>query len=813
MSPWERLLRQYLASSALTPVVLNRDALRKYQRVSVKLIKDTLESGKPSGLILALEPGAGKTVSFLTAARDLLDEGLIKKVLIIAPLLVANTVWHAEIEEWAHLKGTTYSICTGTEKQRIAALEKNAEVYIINKENLPWLWDYLGRGDNWDFDFVGIDEASMLKNGKKRTKLKKLTRFGVLAAARKHIKGLVELTGTPSPNGLVNLWGLAYIADQGARLGRTKSSFMERWFDFNKYTYEVKAKPYAEEQILSALGDIMFSLDPRDYAELPPMVPNEIRVKLPPKVMDEYRRFKRTLVSEQYDVEAVNAAVLTNKLLQFCIAKDTDVLTGRGWIPIQLVEKTDVVWDGEEWVKQRGSIHKGNKNVVSCYGVQMTVDHKVLTVEGWREAQDVIYGDASIRLDRAEVRLPNCHVETREHFRQNKMRNVDVPVSVWDAGSASESVPSNSSSSDSDAELWLQARGDSESRKRLSRNDWRAPVGDLARPQAQMPQSERQGLSQLRSPWHRHAGLLVQILRSLLGRRSSGIFRRSHFGSQEQRQRLFEVELPMGYEQGPTSQYESERDYRHPLGQNDLGGSCGTRGSVLHMHVSATSQGVFGEGSVLESGGQRTLDQKNGRGALAVYDLIDCGPRHRFVVRGTDGPVIVHNCNGSLFQEDGNDIWVHDCKLDALENLHNEVGGTPMLVAYSYKFDKRRIKEKFKHAVILNEVPDVMQTVRDWNAGKIDMLLAHPASAAHGLNIQKGSNISCWYGLNSDLELFQQFNKRLHRPGQIADIVWSHRIIAVGTHDEDILPILDDKKSVQDRVFEATKLTLNDFDA
>ena len=86
-------------------------------------------------------------------------------------------------------------------------------------------------------------------------------------------------------------------------------------------------------------------------------------------------------------------------------------------------------------------------------------------------------------------------------------------------------------------------------------------------------------------------------------------------------------------------------------------------------------------------------------------------------------------------------------------------------------------------------------------------------SAAHGLNIQKGSNISCWYGLNSDLELFQQFNKRLHRPGQIADIVWSHRIIAVGTHDEDILPILDDKKAVQDRVFEATRLTLNDFDA
>ena len=169
MSPWEQILRRAISSTALTPVRLNRDALRLYQRVSVNLMKDTLQPGKPSGLILALEPGAGKTVSFLTAARDLLDEGLISKVLITGPLLVSETVWHEEIETWDHLKHTTYSICTGTEKQRIAALEKDVEVYIINKENLPWLWDYLGRGDRWDFDFVGIDEASMLKNGKRRT--------------------------------------------------------------------------------------------------------------------------------------------------------------------------------------------------------------------------------------------------------------------------------------------------------------------------------------------------------------------------------------------------------------------------------------------------------------------------------------------------------------------------------------------------------------------------------------------------------------------------------------------------------------------
>lgn len=488
MSPWERLITSILAIKPQMggKFVPDRHMLRKYQRVCVQKIKDTLDPNKPSGLILALEPGAGKTVSFLTAVRDMLDAKLITKVLIIAPLLVARTVWGAEIEEWKHLQNTTYSICTGNEKQRIAALEKDAEVYIINKDVLPWLWSHTERGKKWDFDFVGIDEASMLKNGKKRTEKRQLTRFGVLAAARKHMKGVVELTGTPSPNGLENLWGLAYIADLGERLGQTKSDFMTRWFDVNQYTYEKKAKPHAENEILSALKDIMFSLDPDDYAQLPPMVPNEIRVVLPPKVMEEYKRFRRTLVSEEYDVEAVNAAVLTNKLLQFA--------------------------------------------------------------------------------------------------------------------------------------------------------------------------------------------------------------------------------------------------------------------------------------------------------------------------------------NGSLYQEDGNDIFVHDCKLEALVNLHAELAGTPMLVAYSYEFDKRRIKTKFPNAVILNECDDVMQVVADWNAGKIDMLLAHPQSAAHGLNIQKGSNVSVWYGLNHDLELFQQFNKRLHRPGQIADIVWSHRIIAVGTHDERILPLLDDKKCVQDRVFQATRMELADFD-
>lgn len=194
---------------------------------------------------------------------------------------------------------------------------------------------------------------------------------------------------------------------------------------------------------------------------------------------------------------------------------------------------------------------------------------------------------------------------------------------------------------------------------------------------------------------------------------------------------------------------------------------------------------------------------------VEVYDLLNCGPRNRYVVRGTDGPLIVHNCSGHLYNEDKEAIWLHDCKLDALENLVSEIGDVPLLVAYGFKSDKERIKKKFPKAIVLNEQKDVMQTVKDWNDGKIDMLLTHPASAAWGLNLQKGSNHFVWYSLTVDLELFQQFRKRLWRSGQQAERVWSHTIVAEGTIDETLIPVLSDKDAVQTRVLQATMLDIS----
>lgn len=285
-----------------------RSALREQQQIIYEHIV-----GSPAKLIVSTM-GSGKSGATLTALRDLLDTFQIRRVLVVAPLRVARDTWPDEIETWEHTRSLTYSVCVGTEAQRRAALRQDVEIVVINRENLPWLWVELGNGERWDFDCVIVDESSMFKAGKKRTKTRALTRFGVLCQARKKIDRIYLLTGTPAPNGVFDLWGQVYLLDQGQRLGSTQKSFADRWFDVNRYTFKVTPKSYAESEIMKKIGDVMVSLPTLEIVPPPVFVP--VRVKLPTAVKKEYDRFEATLVSEAYDVEAVSRGVLTNKLLQ-----------------------------------------------------------------------------------------------------------------------------------------------------------------------------------------------------------------------------------------------------------------------------------------------------------------------------------------------------------------------------------------------------------------------------------------------------------------------------------------------------------------
>lgn len=541
-----------------------RDDLRIYQRFLIGKIKECFLADprqRLPGIIAALEPGAGKTASVLTALRDLLDALIIRKALIVAPLLVAQTVWPAEVDEWEHLKALTWTLLrveeddeeiealgsaayaealaryqgeldddrdvnlllgmgraaarkaargdqtpgARAEKVRQRVVEKakaaklarlaetDTEIHIVNKEGLRWLWDHFGRGARWPYDVLVIDDVREGRSGKKRVKRdtkdegKKakapLSRFGLMAAARKHVMATIQLTGTPTPNGLHNMWGLAYLIDLGKRLLPSQSAFNKRWFSLNSYWQPDEPKEGAFDEIMGRVKDIMFSLDPRDLPQLPPYLPVPIRVRLPVDVLKAYKKFCRDMVSEEYDVEAVNAGVMHGKKLQFA--------------------------------------------------------------------------------------------------------------------------------------------------------------------------------------------------------------------------------------------------------------------------------------------------------------------------------------NGSMYQEDGNDIWVHDVKIEALKLLVERLNGTPLLVAYTYKFDVDRILQAFPQAVHLTP-KNAVETVKRWNRDEIPVLLCHRASAGHGLNMQKGTGHMCEYGLTSDAELYLQFLKRILRSGRRFTL-FNHVIIAEGTIDEEIFPdYLNPKIETQDRVMKAVQVSFQD---
>lgn len=472
------------------PETLTRDMMRPYQNwMSDKIIE-------LPACLLGAEMGLGKTGAVLRAIVDLMAAGTIRKALIIAPLRVAEETWPAEIAKWDFSRHLTYRVVTGTEEERIAALRYGpVDITIVNRENFLWLRKRLGV-KRWVFDMLVYDESSRLKSGRTRTEPKpradgtmppkRMTELGVISSIRHRTKKVVELSGTPSPNGLIDLWGPIFALDQGKRLGTSITSYRNRWFRENTFTRRWEPFEHSEREIMHRIRDVFFSLREEDYLKLPPMMAVDHYCEMTPPQMKRYRDFEKEMAIEVKNaagdkemIEAVNNGVLTNKLLQFS--------------------------------------------------------------------------------------------------------------------------------------------------------------------------------------------------------------------------------------------------------------------------------------------------------------------------------------NGSLYTSEREAVKIHEHKLDVLDSIMEEALGQPVLVAYSFQFDKAAIKKRFPYVRVFGESATDM---RDWNAGKIRMMLTHPASAGHGLNFQHGSSIAVWYGLTWSLELYRQFIKRLHRSGQKAEKVFLHRIMTRGTADEDILPVLRTRGATQDRISDAVRVRL-----
>ena len=458
---------------------------------------------KKRAVLVGAFMGSGKTAIVLHAFRKLYDAGVVRTMLVVAPLKVAEETWPHEIGKWEFSRSFTFSLVLGPEIDRIEALKRRAQVYILNRENIQWFRDRVDSTSR-RFDVLCYDEASRLKSGKKFTAGKKtehggrtgrkLTEFGSLAKLRTRFRYVWELSGTPSPNGLTDLWGPMYILDGGERLGATREAFLSRWFERNEYSYSDTPRSYSEKQIMDRLQDVFFYLKDTDYIHLPELQVVDRYVNLDKKTMKKYKEFERESCLDDPDVEAVNNAVLCNKLLQFA----------------------------------NGSVYTP---------------------------------------------------EDQDEFLM------------------------------------------------------------------------------------------------------SGV-------------------LP---------------DYR--------------------------------------------------RKSVAKH--------------------------------------IHDRKLHELESIFSESGGRPTLIAYSYRFDVDAIVKRFPWVRVFGQSKSDME---DWNAGQIRAMVLHPASAGHGLNFQEGGNIAVWYGLNWSLELYQQFNRRLHRRGQKESFVRLYRILARGTNDERVADVLEMKDATQDSLTERVRV-------
>lgn len=454
-------------------------SLHDYQEVTKDFIIRT-----PYAAVI-LDMGMGKTAATLSAINELMfDRYEVSKVLVIAPLRVANTVWSDEIEQWEELRHLRYAKIVGTPKQRRAALEQDADIYIVNREILPWLVQQCSPYFKWDM--VVIDELSSFKSWQSK-------RFKAFMAMRPYMKRVVGLTGTPSSNGLMDLFAEFKVIDSGERLGRFIGEYRSRYFDEGRrngnIVYEYIPMDYAECQIYDKIDDITISMKAMDYLDMPELISTKKVVHLTDKETDNYKRFKKDYVLsdlEDGEVTAANAASLSNKLVQMA--------------------------------------------------------------------------------------------------------------------------------------------------------------------------------------------------------------------------------------------------------------------------------------------------------------------------------------NGAVYSDDHQVVSLHDQKLDTLEDIIEAANGEPVLVAYWFKHDLQRIEERLAKLKVQGTVLKTEQDIREWNKGNIRVGLLHPASAGHGLNLQKGGHHLVWFGLTWSLELYQQTNARLWRQGQQAETVVIQHIVTEGTIDEEILKALENKDAQQSRLIEAVKAQVGGTD-
>lgn len=734
--------------------------------------------------------GVGKSISTLNAIDTVMVLEDVK-VLIVAPLRVARTTWPDEVRKWRHLRHLRLVAITGSAAERTRALKIPADIYTTNFESLPWLVEYWG--DKWPYDWVVVDESTKLKGFRLRQGTARAKALGRVAHTK--VKRLTQLTGTPSPNGLADLWGQLWFVDKGQRLGRTYDDFRMRWFEKSYDGYSITAKDHAQAQIQRALADVCITIDAKDWFDLREPVVNNIYVDLPARAQALYEDMEKRMFMEldEHEVEAFGAAARTVK----CIAAGTEVLTSNGWKPIERWQPGDMLWDGVEWVNADKLVCNGVMPVVKCLQVSMTPDHKVLTTNGWRTAEEINNANASEGYDRLTVRIPDGTTSRRDDSKYySEESDMDSQMYLWQRDNRHWYQPTQSQSW-REKIMRLPPARDVAGSLGFTRHVQAPRLHHMAADEIEMFESLRQRLAEL---WRAgDKGLLtLEEFPNLLERYGQGLHPGIDLGAGQQQRPLRTRKLPVGESTGPGEQHPAQRAYRNPSRSDD---GISSSGALRHQTGDAGAAAALG-----------LADGTRADTAL-VYDLVNCGPRHRFTVRGADGQLlIVHNClqiaNGAAYVGEDTREWqpIHDEKLAALEEVVEEACGVPVLVAYQFKSDLARLQKAFPDGIHLSSDDGLRRAQR----GEGRVWFGHPASMGHGVDgLQEHCNILCFFGMDWNLENRLQIIERVGPTRQMQAgkdrAVFIHNILARGTVDEMVLERVNTKREVQDILLAAMK--------
>lgn len=688
--------------------------------------------------------GLGKSSATIWAADYLMTKGLIKRVLVIAPLSILRSAWESDIFQTAIHR--TVGIAHGTRDQRIKIINGDCEFVIINHDGIKTVVKELAAAR---FDLIVVDECTAFKDtGSDRWK--------ALKALVLKETYLWMLTGTPAANNPVDAYGIAKLVNPDG-VPRFANSWKDlTMFKISMFTWvpKVNARDLVHKAMQPAIR-----FDKKDCLDLPPIVYQTREINMTPAQAVYYKRMKSEMLMDAagQQITAVNAGVLLGKLLQIaCIAEDTEVLTASGWKEITRVKPSDMVWDGIEWVNCCGIVYKGYKHVVELDGVEMTPDHKVLTVSGWATAKEIQNGYADGRFDRDKVRIPNSNMSCWKE--QQEEHTVENEVRLRYGGSAYR-VEFKESEQAVPKIVRVQEEGTDAASSRNALEDGHSFIQQVAKTACAMYVSKRQGLRQL---WRARDYFLRTMERffKLLRGHGTDVQAGTFVGQNRQQQGVFKRELQMEHSYGTREQHEVECLDRYAERKND----SRTSGEGVQPEESNTLQKVQG-------GGQRLTSPSK---TAHVYDVINAGPRNRFTVRGKTGEMfIVHNC-GAVYSDDGKVVdFKATTRLNEMLDVINDCPNKVLVFAtYKHSFaviSEFLTKHNVKHGIINGSIgkDERNRLIKAFqHEDEIKVLLLQPRAAAHGLTLTRAST-TIWFTPVPSLELWNQANARMDRPGQV----------------------------------------------